>query len=85
MASQGGLAEILRTFGSAYLATHTLSLGQAKAWRAILACRTVALGGHLECCDQCGATRYVYHSCRNRHCPLCQTRAKEAWRVSAPF
>lgn len=79
MASHGGLAEILRTFGPAYLATHTLSLGQAKAWRAILACRTAALGGHLECCDECGVTRYVYHSCRNRHCPLCQTRAKEAW------
>lgn len=79
MASHGGLAEILRSFGPAYLATHTLSLGEAKAWRAILACRSAALGGHIECCDQCGATRYVYHSCRNRHCPLCQTRAKEAW------
>ena len=79
MASHGGLAEILRTFGPAYLATHTLSPGEAKAWRAILACRTAALGGHIECCDQCGATRYVYRSCRNRHCPLCQTRAKEAW------
>ncbi len=79
MASHGGLAEVLRSFGPAYLATHTLSLGEAKAWRAILACRTAALGGHIECCDQCGATRYVYRSCRNRHCPLCQTRAKEAW------
>ena len=79
MASHGGLAEILRSFGPAYLDTHTLSPGEAKAWRAILACRTGALGGHLECCDQCGAMRHVYHSCRNRHCPLCQTRAKEAW------
>jgi hypothetical protein len=79
VASHGGLAEVLRSFGPAYLATHTLSLGEAKAWRAILACRTAALGGHIECCDQCGATRYVYRSCRNRHCPLCQTRAKEAW------
>ena len=79
MASHGGLAEILRSFGPAYLASHTLSLGEATAWRAILACRTAALGGHLECCDQCGAMRHVYHSCRNRHCPLCQTRAKEAW------
>ena len=79
MASHGGLAEVLRSFGPAYLATHTLSPGEAKAWRAILACRTAALGGHIECCDQCGATRYVYRSCRNRHCPRCQTRAKEAW------
>ena len=79
MASHGGLAEVLRSFGPAYLATHTLSTGEAKAWRAICACRTAALGGHLECCDQCGTMRHVYHSCRNRHCPLCQTRAKEAW------
>jgi len=37
------------------------------------------LGGHVECCDRCGGLRYLYHSCRNRHCPQCQTRAKEAW------
>ena len=79
MASHGGLAEVLRSFGPAYLATHTLSPGAAKAWRAICACRTAALGGYIERCDQCGTMRQVYHSCRNRHCPLCQTRAKEAW------
>lgn len=77
-----GLAEVLDTFGPAYLATHTLPRGGAKVWRAILACRTAALGGHLDACDDCGATRYVYHSCRNRHCPRCQTRAKEAWLVA---
>ena len=74
-----GLAEVLRRHGQAYLATHTLSPGVAKAWRAICVCRTAALGGYLEGCDQCGTMRQVYHSCRNRHCPLCQTRAKEAW------
>ena len=79
VAAHGGLAEVLRRFGPAFLATHTLSHGAAKAWRAILACRTGTLGGQLECCDQCGTIRYVYHSCRNRHCPRCQTRAKEAW------
>ena len=79
MAAYGGLAEILRRFGPAFLATHTLSGGAAKAWRAILACRTATLGGQLECCDECGTIRYVYHSCRDRHCPRCQTRAKEAW------
>jgi len=79
VAAPGGLAEILRTFGPAFLATHTLSPGAAKAWRAILACRTATLGGQIECCDECGTIRYVYHSCRNRHCPRCQTRAKEAW------
>ena len=79
MPSHGGLAEVLRRFGPAYLATHALSVTQAKAWRAILACRSAALGGYIEYCDQCGATRQIYHSCRNRHCPRCQTRAKEAW------
>lgn len=77
--SRGGLAEVLATFGSDYLATRSLPRGAAKVWRAILACRTAALGGYLDACDGCGATRHVYHSCRNRHCPRCQTRAKEAW------
>ena len=74
-----GLAEVLARFGPAYLAQHRLSATQAKAWRAIAACRTEALGGHLESCDRCGRSRHVYHSCRNRHCPRCQMRAKEAW------
>ena len=73
------LAEVLTTFGPAYLASHDLPRGAAKVWRAILACRTVALGGHIESCADCGTSRHVYHSCRNRHCPRCQTRAKEAW------
>src|SRR6266545_4124054 len=46
---------------------------------AIQACRTAALGGHVERCDACGRLRYHYHSCRNRHCPKCQTLAKERW------
>jgi hypothetical protein len=74
-----GLAEVLARFGPAYLAQHRLSATQAKVWRAIGACRTEALGGHIESCDGCGRSRHVYHSCRNRHCPRCQTRAKEAW------
>jgi hypothetical protein len=73
------LATVIETFGPAYLATRRLPRGAAKVWRAILACRTIALGGHVDTCDDCGASRYVYHSCRNRHCPRCQTRAKEAW------
>lgn len=79
MGSRGGLAGVLDTFGPAYLAEHRLIPGQVKAWRAITACRTAALGGQVESCNACGTTRYVYHSCRNRHCPQCQTRAKETW------
>jgi hypothetical protein len=74
-----GLADILRKHGQPYLDTHALSVVQDKAWRAIVACRTQSLGGHIECCDHCGTLRYRYHSCRNRHCPQCQTRTKEAW------
>ena len=73
------LADTLRQFGTRYLAQHTLSTPQAKAWRAIVACRTRALGGTLLACDHCQHRRWQYHSCRNRHCPQCGSRAKDAW------
>jgi hypothetical protein len=78
-ATKVGLAGVLRCHGPAYLAAHSLSAAKSKVWRAIVSCRTAALGGHVQTCDSCGTTRHVYHSCRNRHCPQCQTRAKEAW------
>ena len=46
---------------------------------AITACRTATLGGHVEQCDDCGATRIAYNSCRNRHCPKCQGLARAQW------
>jgi len=73
------LAEIVRTHGAVLRATHRLCAVQHRALRAIERCRTAALGGELRQCDACGTQRYVYHSCRNRHCPKCQTRAKERW------
>jgi hypothetical protein len=73
------LAQALRQFGAAYLATHALSTTQAKAWRGIVACRTPALGGQQLACDTCGHSHWQYHSCRNRHCPQCGARAKDAW------
>jgi hypothetical protein len=73
------LAEVLERFGATYCATHALVPVQYRALRAVAACRTAALGGQLAQCDACGAQRYVYHSCRNRHCPKCQTLAKERW------
>ena len=78
------LAGVLRRFGAAYLSAHALSTPQAKAWRAIAACRTAALGGHRVQCDACGHEHAVYHSCRNRHCPQCGTRAKERWLQARP-
>ena len=73
------LAEVFQTFGAEYLDAHGLTAPQAKVFRAVLDCRTAALGGHCLECDTCGHRDYVYHSCRNRHCPNCQTSAKEEW------
>ncbi|MES2118204.1 MAG: IS91 family transposase [Pseudomonadota bacterium] len=76
------LAEVLRHFGADYLASHGLSTPQARAWRAIVSCRTPALGGQRLRCDGCGAEQWRWHSCRNRHCPQCQSRARDAWRTA---
>ncbi len=76
------LAEVLQRFGPAYLRTHWLSPVAARAWRAIVACRTRALGGQRLRCDGCGSEQWRWHSCRNRHCPRCQTRQREAWRAA---
>jgi hypothetical protein len=73
------LADIVRLHGAAFGADHRLSTVQYRALRAIAACRTEALGGHVAHCDACGTLRYRYHSSRNRHCPKCQTLAKERW------
>lgn len=73
------LADIVQRHGAAFRAAHRLCAVQHRALRAIEQCRTAALGGELYQCDSCNAQRYVYHSCRNRHCPKCQTRAKERW------
>lgn len=73
------LAEIVRAHAAAVRQAHRLTRGQHRALRAIAACRTAALGGHTEACDTCGATRVAYNSCRNRHCPKCQTLAKARW------
>lgn len=73
------LADALRQFGATYLATLALSTPQAKAWRGIVACRTAALGGQQLACDACTHSHWQYHSCRNRHCPQCGMRAKDAW------
>ena len=73
------LADIVRSHGAAHREAHRLTRGQHRALRAIVACRTAALGGHTEAWEHCGALRIAYTSCRNRHCPKCQTLAKERW------
>jgi Putative transposase/Transposase zinc-binding domain len=74
------LADIVRRHGAAYRATHRLSHAQRRALHAVAQCRTAALGGHLEQCASCKHTRPVYNSCRNRHCPKCQSVAQASWR-----
>jgi Putative transposase/Transposase zinc-binding domain len=76
------LAQVLRHFGPQYLRSHGLSISQARAWRAIVSCRTAALGGQQMRCDGCAAVQWRWHSCRNRHCPQCQTRQRDAWRAA---
>src|SRR3954447_26203080 len=75
------LADIFRSVGPAYRASHAghLSLGQLKVMSAIEMCRTAALGGHVESCEDCGHRRVAYNSCRNRHCPRCQGAAAREW------
>ncbi|HLY67269.1 MAG TPA: IS91 family transposase [Chloroflexota bacterium] len=74
------LASILRDAGPDYRAAHKLPPQHLKAMRAIEICRTAALGGHLEACDDgCGFQRAAYHSCCNRHCPQCQTLNQVRW------
>ncbi len=73
------LADIFRACGKDFLHTHNLSADQFKAFHAIENCRTSALGGHTDQCTQCGYSRPSYNSCRNRHCPKCQSTKKLQW------
>jgi len=73
------LADIFRQYGDSYRRTRSLPLSHLKVMRAIELCRTAALGGHMEQCDSCGFARPAFNSCRNRHCPKCQTLAKARW------
>ena len=67
------LQDIFNQHGEAYRQDHKLFPNQLKAMRAIKNCRTSALGAHIDECDECGYTHISYNSCRNRHCPKCQT------------
>jgi len=73
------VADIFRRYSEDYLATHSLSFEQSKVVQQIISCRTSAMGGHIHRCNECGYEQNVYNSCRNRHCPKCQTMAKEKW------
>jgi hypothetical protein len=75
------VADIFRTHGSTWRAAQRghLSLAQLKVMSAIEQCRTAALGGHALRCEGCGVEQISYNSCRNRHCPKCQSAAAKRW------
>src|SRR5208282_1508804 len=75
------VAELIRTAGTAFLERNRrwLSWKHVKVLLAIARCRTAALGGHLDECTRCGHRAISYNSCRNRHCPKCQTAARDRW------
>jgi Transposase zinc-binding domain len=73
------VADILRAHADAYQRAHLPCPAQQKVMRHIVDCRTAALGGHLEECDSCGHQRISFNSCRDRHCPKCQSTARDDW------
>ena len=75
------VADIVRAHGDEFRQAHAASLSprQKRVLRNIELCRTAALGGHLEQCDQCGHERHAYNSCSDRHCPMCQSLARAQW------
>jgi hypothetical protein len=75
------VADVFRQYGDAYREQHDAALctAQRRVMTAIELCRTSALGGHVEQCDQCDHQRISFNSCRNRHCPKCQSLARAQW------
>ncbi len=76
---QPEVADVFRMYGDDYRQKYNISSEKHQAMRLIEMCRTSALGGHTAACDNCGVERNAYNSCRNRHCPKCQTLVKEKW------
>jgi hypothetical protein len=71
--------DIFAMHAKQYHHKHPLSPEKYKAMMDIINCRTLKLGGHIDECDECGNLQISYNSCRNRHCPKCQTFLKEKW------
>jgi predicted Zn-ribbon and HTH transcriptional regulator len=80
-ATRGGveLADIFRAYSGSYRRNHRLPVSHLKVIEAVERGRTATLGGHIERCDSCGFERPAYNSCRNRHCPKCQSLTKIKW------
>src|SRR5438046_236090 len=77
------VANVFHLYGEGYRERHGASAAHRRVMTAIELCRTAALGGHVERCDDCGHKRVSYNSCRDRHCPKCQSLARAEWLDSA--
>ena len=73
------VAEVIRRYGESFFRIHPQPSHHRRTLSALSQCRTAALGGHVDQCDECGATRISYNSCRNRHCPKCQGLSQQRW------
>ena len=73
------VADVFRFYGKKHQSTYPVSYEQKKVMGHIQVCRSAILGGHIEQCNRCGLERNAYNSCRDRHCPKCQTLVKEQW------
>jgi hypothetical protein len=73
------IADIFRATAAVFRQKHVCTRDQLKVMFAVMLCRTARLGGHLDLCRQCGHETPAYNSCRNRHCPKCQSLAQARW------
>ncbi len=73
------VAQIIKQFGEAFVSKYNPNTWQLRTLNALRLCRSAALGGHKEVCDHCGTERYSYNSCKNRHCPKCQSSKQAFW------
>jgi len=73
------LSEIIALYGADFEQKHAPTEQQRKVLKKLVECRTSPLGGHVDACDGCGTLRISYNSCRNRHCPKCQSTNRERW------
>lgn len=73
------VADIFKLYGEPYCKTYPMSPQQRKVFNLIKVCRTSLMGGHMQHCGHCGYQQPAYNSCRNRHCPKCQSSAKQKW------
>lgn len=76
------LSQVIQRYGKEFIKEHPQPLFHLRTLHAIEHCRTMAMGGHVDSCDACGHIRVSYNSCRNRHCPKCQSTQRERWIIS---